>query len=277
MAKAIMVQGTSSGVGKTILTTALCRIFASDGYRTAPFKAQNITAFTAYTNSGAEIAVAQMLQANAAGIEAEAVMNPIVFKPSTSGLKMQLIINGSQCDTAAIDKANPQKLLDTALAAYSSLAEKSDIIVIEGAGSPVELNLNNNDIANMGIAKGAVAPVLLMADIDRGGVFASIYGTLGLLGEEERALVKATVINRFRGDIAYFGDGKAILEKITGLPVAGIVPYIDITLPEEDGMCSIQGSMVLNNDYTEQFDLLEQTMRQALDLELIYRILDGGI
>ena len=274
MAKAIMIQGTSSGVGKTILTTALCRIFTRDGYKTAPFKAQNMTANTALTGSGEEIAVSQIIQAKAAGVQPEASMNPIVLKPSPDGCGVQLVLNGSPCGAADAYKlkGKGKELLRMVMEAYGRLAQRYDVIVIEGAGSPVELNLNADDIVNMGLAKGVCAPVLLVADIDRGGAFASLYGTLGLLDQAERALVKATILNRFRGELAYFYDGKAILEKITGIPVAGVVPHISLALPEEDDLYSAQAAPP-DSDYTPQFDVIEGAVRQALDMELVYKIL----
>jgi len=278
MAKAIMVQGTSSGVGKTVLTAALCRIFMRDGHKVAPFKSQNITPNTALTDSGEEIAVSQLLQAQAAGARAEASMNPILLKTS-HGSGMQMILGGRPCDAASASalKCNRKDLLRIALEAYGRLSTKYDVIVIEGAGSPVELNLNADDTVNMGIAKCVGAPVLLVADIDRGGVFASIYGTLGLLEEAERALVKATIINRFRGDISAFREGKSILEKISGIPVAGVLPYIDFKLPEEDELNPAQTLPAQSADCTAQLDLIEQSARQALDMELIREILNRGV
>ena len=289
MAKSIMIQGTASGVGKTILTMALCRIFKEDGYRTAPFKSQNMTSNTALIGSGEEIAVSQILQAKASGIEPDVTMNPIILKPTPENRGTQLILNGISRGT--IDAYNiteiKQSLKQEVIKAYETLNSKYDVIVIEGAGSPVELNLNKEDIVNMGVAKLANAPVVLVADIDRGGVFASLYGTISLLGESERSHIKATIVNRFRGEASYFTDGVAILERITGVPVAGVVPYITFSLPDEDKLVeagnvaegSSQEGAVYSPDgnYEEEFSFIADHVRKSLDMDLIYKILQTGI
>ena len=254
-----MIQGTASGVGKTILVTALCRIFKQDGYKVSPFKAQNITTNVAFTKDGDEIAVSQLLQAYAAGTEPEAAMNPLVLKPSniTAGRK---------------------DLIGKAEKSYSLLSEKYEVIVIEGAGSPVELNIKRDDMVNMGVAKLTNAPVILVSDIDRGGVFASLYGTLNLLTQSERKHVKATIVNRFKGDITSFVDGVSILEKITTLPVAGVVPYMFFDIPEEDSLYSTNKTAYEpGSDLTAQFDLIAETVRRSLDMQLVYRILNEGM
>jgi adenosylcobyric acid synthase len=277
MAKPVMIQSTASGAGKTILTIALCRIFKQDGYAAAPFKPQNMTSNTALLKTGEELAVSQILQARAAGIEPDAAMNPILLKPAPEKGGTQLILNGKLRDTinAYKFKEIKQSLATEIKKAYVILSAQYDIIVIEGAGSPVELNLNKDDIVNMGIAKLTNAPVLLVADIDRGGVFASLYGTLALMDEEsERPRVKATVINRFKGDAAYFTEGVTILEEITGIPVAGIVPYISFSLPEEDGCGSI--AYTPNDNLDNQFDLIAAHIRKSLNMELVYKILNEG-
>ena len=277
MAKSIMIQGTASNVGKTILTLALCRIFKQDGHRVAPFKAQNITPNTCTTNAGEEIAVSQWLQALAAGFNPNADLNPVLIKPLPDRQGTQVFVNGKLFDTTDLyNFANLKNRLAPKITdAYGRLCAAHDIIVIEGAGSPAELNLNQNDIVNMGMAKRAKAPVLLVSDIDRGGIFASLYGTLNLLDDSERAHVKATIVNRFRGEAHLFEDGKAILEKITKLPVSGIIPYIDINLPEED-------TIVIDNfnpdaDFESQFEAIADTVRKALDMRLIYKILNAGM
>jgi adenosylcobyric acid synthase len=276
MAKPIMIQGTASGVGKTIITMALCKIFKQDGYRTAPFKSQNMTSNTALTKSGEEIAVSQILQAYAAGTEPETDMNPVILKPSPEKNGTRVILNGRLYDV--IDAYNfkeiKKALVPEITKSYENLQKRYDIIVIEGAGSPVELNLTENggDIVNMGIAKITKSPVLLAADIDRGGVFASLYGTLKLLDCEERKYVKATVVNRFKGDTAYFKRGAAILEEITGLPVAGVIPYVKFYLPEEDSL--YENGVLLDGDFESQFGIIAKTVRDSLDMDLIYRILN---
>jgi len=282
MAKAIMIQGTASGVGKTVLTLALCRIFAQDGYRVAPFKAQNMTQNTYTTERGDEIAVSQWLQALAAGIEPTSDISPIVLKPTREGT--EVVVSGRSHGPINIDgfRQTKKALANIVQNSYNKLSSAYDIIVIEGAGSPVELNLNQNDIVNMGMAKIAKAPVILVSDIDRGGVFASLFGTINLMDDVERAYVKATVVNRFRGDVAGFRDGKKIIENITKLPVAGVIPYTHIDLPEEDGLDgsknverlpSIDSISCLN----QQFDKIVETVRGSLDMQLIYEILNNGV
>ena len=201
-AKCIMVQGTMSGAGKSLLCAALCRIFAQDGYSVAPFKSQNMALNSFVTRDGLEMGRAQVVQAQAAGIEPDVRMNPILLKPS-SDVGSQVIVNGEvrgQMSAAAYFKMK-RALIPEILSAYNSLAETVDIIVIEGAGSPAEINLKADDIVNMGLARLVDAPVLLAGDIDRGGVFAQLYGTVALLELEERARIKGLLINKFRGDV----------------------------------------------------------------------------
>lgn len=197
-AKCIMVQGTMSGAGKSLLCAALCRIFAQDGYRVAPFKSQNMALNSFVTRNGAEMGRAQVVQAQAAGVEPDVRMNPILLKPS-SDVGSQVIVNGKargQMPAAAYFKMK-RSLIPDILEAYNSLAAENDIIVIEGAGSPAEINLKADDIVNMGLAKMVDAPVLLAGDIDRGGVFAQLYGTVELLEADERARIRGLIINKF--------------------------------------------------------------------------------
>ena len=239
MAKAIMIQGTTSNAGKSFLAAALCRIFAQDGYRVAPFKSQNMALNSFVTRNGAEMGRAQVVQAQAAGVEPDVRMNPILLKPS-SDVGSQVIVNGEvrgQMPAAAYFKLK-KSLIPDILAAYDSLAEEVDIIVIEGAGSPAEINLKADDIVNMGLAKLVDAPVLLAGDIDRGGVFAQLYGTVELLEPEERARIKGLVINKFRGDAAILKPGLTMLEEKTHLPVLGVVPYLRVDIEDEDSLSS---------------------------------------
>ncbi len=236
-AKCIMVQGTMSGAGKSLLCAALCRIFAQDGYRVAPFKSQNMALNSFVTKDGLEMGRAQVVQAQAAGMEPDVRMNPILLKPS-SDIGSQVIVNGEvrgQMPAAAYFKMK-KSLIPDILAAYNSLAEDVDIIVIEGAGSPAEINLKSDDIVNMGLAKLVDAPVLLAGDIDRGGVFAQLYGTVALLEPEERARIKGLVINKFRGDVEILRPGLAMLEEKTQLPVLGVVPYLHVDIEDEDSL-----------------------------------------
>ncbi len=237
MARCIMVQGTMSGVGKSLLVTALCRIFSQDGWRVAPFKSQNMALNSFITWDGLEMGRAQAAQAQAAGREPDVRMNPILLKPS-SDTGSQLIVRGEvRGNYAARDYFKMKKsLIPEILDAYRSLAQECDIIVIEGAGSPAEINLKADDIVNMGLAKLVNAPVLLAGDIDRGGVFAQLYGTVALLEPEERRRLVGTLINKFRGDESLLRPGLAMLEERTGLPVLGVIPYIRADLDEEDSL-----------------------------------------
>ena len=237
MAKCIMVQGTMSGAGKSLLVTALCRIFLQDGWRVAPFKSQNMALNSYVTPDGLELGRAQAVQAEAAGLQCDVRMNPILLKPS-SDTGSQVIVNGeprghySAADYFKMKRA----LIPEILAAYRGLAAENDIIVIEGAGSPAEINLRADDIVNMGLAALVDAPVLLVGDIDRGGVFAQLYGTVALLQPEERARVVGTVINKFRGDPALLEPGLRQLEDLTGVPVLGVVPYTRADIEDEDSI-----------------------------------------
>ena len=236
-ARRIMIQGTMSGAGKSLLCAALCRIFRQDGYRVAPFKSQNMALNSGVTKNGREMGRAQIVQAEAAGIEPDIRMNPILLKPS-SDTGSQVIVNGlvrSQMSAAAYFSAK-KGLIPDILQAYHSLAEEYDIIVIEGAGSPAEINLRENDIVNMGLAEMVDAPVLLAGDIDRGGVFAQLYGTTALLREEERARLKGFIINKFRGDVSLLTPGLRRLEDMCGIPVVGVVPYLNVDLDDEDSL-----------------------------------------
>ena len=236
-ANCIMVQGTMSGAGKSLLCAALCRIFAQDGYRVAPFKSQNMALNSFVTRDGLEMGRAQVVQAQAAGMEPDVRMNPILLKPS-SDTGSQVIVNGEvrgQMPAAAYFKMK-RSLIPDILAAYNSLAEEVDIIVIEGAGSPAEINLKADDIVNMGLAKLVDAPVLLAGDIDRGGVFAQLYGTVALLEPDERTRIKGLLINKFRGDVEILRPGLAMLEEKTQLPVLGVIPYLKVDIEDEDSL-----------------------------------------
>ena len=236
-AKCIMVQGTMSGAGKSLLCTALCRIFAQDGYKVAPFKSQNMALNSFVTRAGLEMGRAQVVQAQAAGVEPDVRMNPILLKPS-SDVGSQVIVNGEvRGDMPARAYFRKKKaLIPEILRAYESLAQEYDILVIEGAGSPAEINLKADDIVNMGLAKLVDAPVLLVGDIDRGGVFAQLYGTVALLEADERARICGLVINKFRGDVEILRPGLAMLEEKTHLPVLGVVPYTRADIEDEDSL-----------------------------------------
>lgn len=235
MAKAIMIQGTMSNVGKSLLAAGLCRIFKQDGYKAAPFKSQNMALNSCITEEGLEMGRAQAVQAEAAGIKPSADMNPILLKPS-SDTGSQVIVRGIPLGnmTAREYFSYKKKLIPQIMESYRRLEEQYDIIVIEGAGSPAEINLKQDDIVNMGMAKMAGAPVLLAGDIDRGGVFAQLYGTMELLEEDEKKLVKGLIINKFRGDKSILEPGIQMLENLCQIPVTGVVPYMDVQIEEED-------------------------------------------
>ncbi len=237
MAKSIMIQGTASNAGKSLLCAGLCRIFAQDGYKVAPFKSQNMALNSAITKEGLEMGRAQVVQAQAAGVEPTADMNPILLKP-TSNVGSQVIVRGVPRGTmGAVDYYKyKSQLIPDIMESYRRLDEEYDIIVIEGAGSPAEINLKEDDFVNMGMAKLADAPVLLCGDIDRGGVFASLYGTVKLLEEDEQARIKGLLINKFRGDVEILRPGLTMLEELTDKPVLGVVPMLDVDVDDEDSL-----------------------------------------
>ena len=237
MAKSIMIQGTMSNAGKSLLAAGLCRIFRQDGLRVAPFKSQNMALNSFITKAGGEMGRAQVVQAEAAGIDPDVRMNPILLKPTTD-VGSQVIVNGvAQGNMRAMEyyRRKPE-FIPAILEAYNGLASEFDVIVIEGAGSPAEINLKKDDIVNMGMAKLADAPVFLVGDIDRGGVFAQLYGTVALLEPEERARIKGTIVNKFRGDRAILEPGIQILEDLCGVPVAGVIPYVHLDIDDEDSL-----------------------------------------
>jgi len=235
-ARVLMIQGCSSSVGKSLLVTALCRLFARRGMRVAPFKAQNMSNNAAVCADGAEIGRSQAVQAAAAGVAPTADMNPILLKPEGSN-RTQVIALGRHWGTVAAREYARYKdeLWPLVTTALDRLRATHDLVVIEGAGSPVELNLRQRDLVNMAVARYAQAPVLLVGDIERGGIFAQLLGTLWLFTPDEQALVRGLVVNKFRGDPSFFGEGVSILEERSGRPVLGVIPYMpDLCLPEED-------------------------------------------
>ncbi|HEY5560659.1 MAG TPA: cobyric acid synthase [Clostridiaceae bacterium] len=232
----IMIQGTASSVGKSVLVTALSRIFKQDGFSVCPYKSQNMSLNSYITLDGREMGRAQVLQAYAAGLEPEVYMNPILLKP-TSDEKCQVIVKGKvYCNSSAMEYHNMKLELAKMLKEdFQELENKFDIIVIEGAGSPAEINLRDRDIVNMGFAEMVDSPVVLVGDIDKGGVFASLAGTLMLLKDEEKKRVKGTIINKFRGDIEILKPGLTMIEDIINIPCIGVVPYFRLELEDEDG------------------------------------------
>ena len=236
-AKSIMIQGTMSNAGKSFVAAGFCRIFHQDGYRTAPFKSQNMALNSYITRDGLEMGRAQVMQAEAAGVEPQVEMNPILLKP-TSNMGSQVIVNGEVLENMRAMEYYRRKpeFIPAVKQAYEKLAADYDVIVLEGAGSPAEINLMENDIVNMGMARIAGSPVLLVADIDRGGVFASVYGTVMLLPPEQRAYIKGILINKFRGDVEILRPGLDKIRELTGIPVLGVIPMEHFDLDEEDSL-----------------------------------------
>lgn len=255
MAKNIMIQGTMSNVGKSLLAAGLCRIFRQDGYKVAPFKSQNMALNSFITKDGSEMGRAQVVQAEAAGIEPDVRMNPILLKPTTDVGSQVIVLGQVMGNMKAVEYYKHKKeLVPYVMKAYNELAAENDIIVIEGAGSPAEINLKDEDIVNMGFARMVNAPVLLAGDIDRGGVFAQLYGTVELLEPEEKKLIKGTIVNKFRGDKAILEPGLRQLEELCGVPVAGVIPYLHLDIDDEDSL-------------TERFD--NRTERRLIDIAVI--------
>lgn len=255
MAKKIMIQGTMSNVGKSLLAAGLCRIFRQDGYKVAPFKSQNMALNSFITKDGSEMGRAQVVQAEAAGIEPDVRMNPILLKPTTDVGSQVIVLGQVMGNMKAVEYyKHKRELVPYVMKAFNELAAENDIIVIEGAGSPAEINLKDEDIVNMGFARMVNAPVLLAGDIDRGGVFAQLYGTVELLGPEEKKLIKGTIVNKFRGDKAILEPGLRQLEELCGVPVAGVIPYLHLDIDDEDSL-------------TERFD--NRTERRLIDIAVI--------
>lgn len=275
----IMVQGTTSSAGKSMLCTALCRIFVEDGLSVFPFKSQNMSSKSYIIEEGLEISTAQVLQAAAAGLKPDPRMNPILLKP-TGDRSSYVYIKGKLY--GAMDAVEYFKfktslrpmILDT----FKEVEADYDIVVIEGAGSPAEINLKENDIVNMGMAEMANSPVLLIADIDRGGVFASLYGTVMLLEEEERKRIKGLVINKFRGDISLLQSGIDMIEELLDIPVVGTIPYAHIELEDEDSLIDYQKKCNNNvqeeKEKIEQIEKLAKIVRENMNMEYVYSLLD---
>lgn len=252
MAKKIMIQGTMSNAGKSLLTAALCRIFHQDGYRVAPFKSQNMALNSYIIEDGLEMGRAQVMQAEAAGIVPCVEMNPILLKPS-SDTGSQVIVNGEVVSNMSARDyfAYKHTLIPDIMKAYHKLEEEYDIIVIEGAGSPAEINLKQDDIVNMGLAEMVDAPVLLVGDIDRGGVFAQLYGTYALLEKAEQQRIKGLIINKFRGDKTILDPGITMLEERMHIPIVGVAPYMQVDIDDEDGL----SERLLNNQVPSAIDI----------------------
>ena len=273
--RVLMVQGTASHVGKSVLVSALCRIFRQDGFRVAPFKAQNMSNNSYVTADGGEIGRAQAVQAQAAGVEARVEMNPVLLKPEADHTSQVVLMGRPLHSARARDYfALKTQLWESVSTSLDTLRGDYDIVVIEGAGSPAEINLKATEIVNMRVARYANSPVLLCGDIDRGGVFASLVGTMELLEPEERETVKGFLINKFRGDQSLLTDGLTWLENRTGIPVVGVVHhFLDIHIPEEDSVAldlpepSRAGAVidvaVIQIPHISNFDDFDPLRRQA--------------
>jgi adenosylcobyric acid synthase len=246
-----MVQGTSSGAGKTTIAALICRHFAGRGFKVAPFKASNLSLNSFVTSRGEEIGVSQAYQAWACGREPEGDMNPVLLKPRGNG-SCQVILSGRPyADVERGGREMDRDVLREAIrASFQRLVSSNDIVVIEGSGSPAEINLRREDIANMATAEMAGSPVLLVGDIERGGVFAGLYGTYSLLEKRHRHLVKAFLINRFRGDESILDSGVSRMEQLLGVPSLGVMPFADLKFPSEDSldMTRGQGTAVKGTD-----------------------------
>ncbi len=267
MARPIMIQGTMSSAGKSLICAGLCRIFKQDGFRVAPFKSQNMAPDSFITDEGLEMGRAQAMQALAAGIKPSVLMNPILLQPSSDASSRVIVQGRSEGTMSAADYFNfKRQLRSVVMESYRSLALQYEIIVLEGAGSPAEINLKDDDIVNMGMAEMADAPVLLVGDIDRGGVFAAIYGTVALLEESERRRIRGIIINKFRGDAEILRPGLAMLEDLIDLPVLGVVPYLHQDCVDESSLSERQLG-------DQQYDALASALRESLAMEEIYRII----
>lgn len=274
----IMVQGTTSSAGKSLTATGLCRIFTQDGYNVSPFKSQNMSSKCFETKDGKKMSVAQALQAKGARKDPNPNMNPILLQPQTDS-KSKVIIKGEEkFEMDALEYFQfKNSLRDMIKDTFIEIERDHDIVVIEGAGSPAEINLKQNDIVNMGMAKMADSPVILIADIDRGGVFASLYGTVKLLEEDERARIKGLIINKFRGDKTLLDPGIEMIEDILDIPVIGTIPYVHLEIADEDTIIDYEKRCNSNPQTEEELerelDKLADILRENIDIDYIYEIM----
>ena len=273
----IMIQGTTSSAGKSMTAMALCRIFTEDGYNVYPFKSQNMSREYSFTPEGKKISVAQAIQAVAAGKKPQVNMNPILLVPDTN-TGSQVIVHGEEMglmearEYFQYRKTLKKSIMDT----YEKIQNENDIVVIEGAGSPAEINLRQDDIVNMGMAEMADAPVLLVTDIDRGGAFAALYGTVMLLEPDERNRIKGMIINKFRGDKTLLDPGIEMIQEKLGIPVVGVVPYTIMDIADEDSI--IEGKEKSEFDIEDierlesEIDRFSQVVGDRLDMDYIYSL-----
>lgn len=270
----IMIQGTTSSAGKSLICAGLCRIFKEDGYSVFPFKSQNMSSKFYTTIDGKKMSTAQALQAIAAGLEPEPDMNPILLIPNSDTGSL-VVINGQDSSIMAAKdyfkyRVTLRKMIEEK---YNKIRGLNDIVVIEGAGSPAEINLNENDIVNMGMAKIADAPVLLVTDIDRGGAFAALYGTVMLLGAEERSRIKGMIINKFRGDKDLLAPGIKMIEGLLDIPVVGIIPYMDLELLDGQFLTHMDKNY-MGEEIEQELDKVAKIMRENMDMQYIYKLVE---
>lgn len=276
--KSLMIQGTTSSAGKSTLVTALCRIFAQKGIDVYPFKSQNMSRNFMHTNTGKRISSAQFVQAHAAKIEPSEYMNPVLLVPETD-VGSEVVILGK---TYKFMKAREyfdykKELKEKIKEIYKELSAEHELMVIEGAGSPAEINLNENDFVNMGMAEIADANVLIVTDIDRGGSFASLYGTLMLLKEGDRKRVKGFIINKFRGDKSLLDSGITMIEELTGVPVLGVIPYTHLEIVDEDSIIEYRKKAHCCFDpvmLEEEIERLADIVTQNMDIDRILKMLE---
>lgn len=274
----IMIQGTTSSAGKSLMCTGLCKIFKEDGYKVFPFKSQNMSSRYYTTKEGHKMSTAQAMQAVAAGLEPHRDMNPILLLPKTDMGSMVVIKGEDYKHMEAREYFNYKNTLRPLITElFQRVERENEIVVIEGAGSPAEINLKQNDIVNMGMAKIADAPVLLVADIDRGGVFASLYGTVMLLEEDERKRIKGLIINKFRGDKTLLDPGIKMIEDILNIPVIGTIPFTHLELVDEDTLIDYEKKCntepQTQEQMEEELDKLARVLRENLDMDLVYSLL----
>lgn len=274
----IMIQGTTSSAGKSLMCTGLCRIFKEDGYKVYPFKSQNMSSRFYMTTEGHKMSTAQAMQAKAAGVLPHSNMNPILLLPKSDMGSMVVIKGEEMANMEAVEYFNYKNgLKPMILETYKQIEKENEIVVIEGAGSPAEINLKQNDIVNMGMAEMADAPVLLVADIDRGGVFASLYGTVMLLEPHERARIKGLIINKFRGDKTLLDSGIKMIEEMLNIPVIGTIPFVHLELVDEDSLIDYEKECNSNPQTEEEMEKelskLANTLRKNMDMNYVYRIM----
>lgn len=282
MTKKVMIQGTASGVGKSTVVTAICRILYTDGHRVAPFKGQNMAATSYITKDGLELGIGQSVQAKACNLLPNAHMNPILLKPA-GNYEIDLYVQGRPFKKIHSEEFKLMKpsLKEKVLESYEKLASENEFMVIEGAGSAAEINMMEDDISNMGIAEMLDAPVILVADIDRGGVFASIYGTIMLQSAENKDRIKGVIINKFRGKVEFLESGIKKIEELTGVPVLGVLPHVDIYLAAEDSIVeskalkleAITDTGEIEKQNQEELAKVAQIFRDHIDFEKIYQII----